>query len=312
MILDPAQYGCSSKLPFHETLSLAGAAGYKYPAGDFSVTSQIGPYAHSIDKVFRCSANWQVFADIALNHALGDVLVASATPLHVMLAFEFGPDAQEADRRNATAAFFAAARARAVQVGKCHSSVGSGPTAVTIAVCGNRATIEIDAPADGIIYLSRPVGAFKMHFLAEMGLNDCTAATATLSSRPSPSFPKCAKWAALSDVSGDGLAGAVLSIAARFRLDANIALGSEMAFAPDVLRVDVDCLVNPEASYEDLPLTILSSDASHLMRLRETAGPFVGLLNSNQETPEELEHLGAMVLGTYVRGTGKVRVEWKD
>lgn len=312
MILDPAQYGCSSKLPLIEILNLAQVAGDTEPEGDFSVTLQGGPYAHSIDKIFKCASSWEVFAEIALNHAFGDILAAGATPLHVMLGFEFGADAGTKDRENASVAFFKAANARSVQVGKCHSSIGLGPTAVTIAVCANNVALEKEAPTEGLIFLSRPLGAFKMHFLADMGINNCSAATELLVDRSPKIFPRCAKWSALSDVSGDGLAGTLLSMATRYGLDARVKLGSSVVFAPEVLNLEVSCLINPETSYKNLPIVVPSPKAWDLVRLRETAGPLVGLLNKNYVSPEELESSGALVLGTYVKGTGKVGVEWRE
>jgi len=312
MILDPSQYGCSSKLPFNETLGLSRTNVGDMSRGDYSISLQTGPYAHSIDRVFRCAEDWQVFADIAVNHAFGDVLVAGSMPLHAMFAFEFGPEADEAARREATSAFFKAAEGRSVQVGKCHSSVGPAPTSVTIAVCGTGPSIDAALPTEGIIYLSRPLGAFKMHFLREMGVTDSATATDVLTGRAYSRFCRSTPWAALSDVSGDGLAGAILSIAARSGIDAFITLGSTTAFAPDVLNVEVECLINPEKVYRDQPIEVSSTSASLLMRLKETAGPFIGLLNTDQITPAQLERQGALVLGSYSKGTGKVRVEWQE
>lgn len=312
MILDPAQYGCASKLPFHQTFHLAQSASGDGHGGDFSTTLQGGPYAHSIDKIFRCSDSWQTFADIALNHAFGDVLVAGAKPLHVMIAFEFGLETGEADWAAATTAFFAAAEARGIQVGKCHSNLGTGLTAVTIAVCGNDIPPARPAPTEGLIYLSRPIGAFKMHFVAEMGLSDSTAATTLLTDRTWATFPGQRSWAAVSDVSGDGLAGAVVSMAAAYAVDVDLTLTPGTVYSPDVLNVDVGCLINPEASYENLPFVVQSSKAWHLARLRETAGPFVAMLNKEDIRQEDVEQASGIVLGTYVEGTGKVRIGWRE
>ena len=311
MILDPGQYGCSSKLPFCETFELASMNNGS-SKGDYSVTLPDGPYAHSIDRVFRCSDDWPTFADIALNHAFGDVLVAGATPHHVMFSFEFGPDTDENERARATKAFFEAASARSVHVGKCHSSIAQNPTSVTIAVCGNGLRAITAPPSNGLVCLSRPLGASKMHFLAEMGLSADPTATDILRNGNPAGFCTSFRWAALSDVSGDGLAGAVLSMGARFGADILLTLNLASAFAPDVLEVEVDCLVNPSSSYANLPITAQCPRAWHLMRLRETAGPFVGLLNAGDANLEELERRGALVLGTFCKGTGKVQVEWQS
>lgn len=312
MILDPAQFGCSSKLPFRETLELSGSRALPSSSGDYSVSRQYGPYAHSIDKVFRCSADWTTYASIALNHALGDIYVSQAIPHHVMFGFQFGPDATVNDREQASKAFFDAAQARSLQVGKCHSNLSLEPTSVTIAVCGSDLPPAAAPPTAGLIFLSRPLGAFKMHFLHEMGVSTCSAATSAIVHSQPMNFFGAVPWGALSDVSGDGLAGALLASTTRLGLDADVALNARSLFASEVHSVDVGCLENPEEAYEGLPIEITSAEAWLIARVKETAGPFIGFANHPDIVAEELERQGAIAIGTFKEGTGKVRIGWGD
>ena len=81
-----------------------------------------------------CAEDPAVFASIALNHALNDTNVSLATPRHVMIGFEFDMLPTPASRAKITRAFCSEVTRRSMALGKCHSSMSSGRTAVTLAV----------------------------------------------------------------------------------------------------------------------------------------------------------------------------------
>ncbi len=153
-VIDPDFFGCSGKLPFHETRQLVEAAG-NAGSSDFAPVGCDVAMVSSIDRIHRCARDWELFARIALDHAFGDVLCAGAAPVYAMLSFEFGLDADEADRATCSAAFARELAIRGVQLGKCHSGLSGGVTAVTVAVLAAGATRLTSVPQEGSLFLRR-------------------------------------------------------------------------------------------------------------------------------------------------------------
>src|SRR3546814_3306703 len=88
-----------------------------------------------------------------------------------MLSCEFGFDAEGgADHAACSSAFADELTTRGIALGKCHSGRTSGVTAVTIAVIAGRPARPTLSLRRGRIYLSRPIGALKLLYLSEMGI----------------------------------------------------------------------------------------------------------------------------------------------
>lgn len=304
----PEFFGCSSKLPYNETRNLANAS-ENGACGDFGHFGCDGEMVSSIDRVHRCARDWGVFARIALNHAFGDILCAGAVPVQAMLSFEFGVDADEADRKICSAAFAHELAMRSVQLGKCHSGLSDGVTAVTVAVIAARAIRLESCLREGTLFLSRPIGALKLLYLAELGM---PAEINPLAEVPKPSDGiefTIAPWSHMIDVSGHGLLGAVAQVAATHGLAFDLALSSAHAASADVLALPVECLQNPITSY-DLPLAGFDPRAVDLATLRETAGPFVGFLENGQNV--NVSAIQGIPLGRYSLGNGRIDLTWTE
>lgn len=303
----PDFFGCSGKLPYSETRRLAEAAGNR-DCSDFAHFVCDGAMVSSIDRIHRCARDWDVFARVALDHAIGDVLCAGAFPVQAMLSFEFGADADEAGRTICSAAFARELALRGVQLGKCHSGLSSGVTAVTVAVLGARSTRLRSVPKEGSLFLSRPVGALKLLYLSELGTPGDTNPLATPPSKPGDEF-NVVPWSLVIDVSGHGLLGAVAHAAAMHGLSVDLALSEAHAASSDVLSVEVECLQNPPQSY-DLVLEGFDSRAIALATLRETAGPFVGFLEKGREA--DYSAINWIPLGRYAAGDGRIELTWTE
>ena len=307
-MIDPDFFGCSGKLPYDETRRLAEAAGNGV-CGDFAHVACDGAMVASIDRIHRCARDWDVFARIALDHAFGDVLCAGADPVQAMLSFEFGLDADEADRMTCSAAFARELAVRGVQLGKCHSGLSAGVTAVTIAVLAARATRFGSVPKKGSLFLSRPIGALKLLYLSELGISVDHKGQARLPGRSGDGGFSKAPWALVIDVSGHGLLGAIAQAATEHRLSVDLALSNAHAASPEVLAVSVECLQNTPDSY-DLPLHRFDPRAVALATLRETAGPFVGFLEEGLEVdPHAIQGIR---LGRYAAGDGRIGLTWTE
>ena len=309
LMIDPDYFGCSGKLGFAETAEYRRAFGPIGSEHDYSTLPLNGVVATSIDKVSRCSEDWRTFAEIALNHVLADIEVGFFTPRQISIAYEFGPDAQKAsDRAKAVAAFATAISERQLMLGKSHSAVSYGPTAVTVAVLGDDPMAAFAKPDSGSIILERPIGFFKLHYMNEMGLaTDLGQFTENLM-RPRGVIPYT-KWAGICDVSGHGLLGALLSMAEFASVDIRIDLSPILAADPRVLDVPIQCLENPAESYGKA-IELVDPRALSLATLRETAGPLVGLLERANGVHDTFGASSARAIGEYQRGTGKVEINW--
>lgn len=308
-VIEPDFFGCSAKLSFDETSRLASASGAD--TGDFSYIADGGGLVTSIDRVHRCAEDWGRFARIALNHAFGDVVCAGATPIQALLSFEFGVDASVADHAGCSEAFARELTARGIALGKCHSARGSGVTAVTIA-----ALAAVDPAArgpvlrEGTILISRPIGAFKLHYLREMGIDVDAPEALDLLEHPADLEFHQMPWSLVTDVSGHGLLGAATQVARSQGLAIKLDLSSRHAISADVLSVPVECLQNPLASY-GVDLGAVEAEAVVLTTLRETAGPYLGFVEDGigDGLPEGVT---GIVIGRYRRADWSVVVSWVE
>ena len=309
-MIDPDFFGCSGKLSFEETWRLASGEDGRGPAGDYSVSQAYGEVITSIDRVHRCAKDWDSFARIALNHAFGDVICAGARPFHVMLSFEFGIDTPANERKVCSEAFAATLNAKGIALGKCHSSLTGGVTAVTISTMAVSPSMHTPALDRGILCLSRPIGAFKLHYLQQLGIDTSgSPLSSILEADPNPDFHS-QHWSHLTDVSGHGLIGAVATAARLYGLDVELELSPMVAISADVLTTPVECLQNPISSY-DLDFDGHPVEALTLLTLRETAGPYLGFLEDAGQAKEIAADRGVM-RGRYQRGAGGVKLSWQE
>lgn len=308
-MIDPDFFGCSGKLSYDETRSLVSASGKTKPSGDFSDFVSKGRIVTSVDRVHRCAKQWDRFARIALNHAFGDVVCAGATPAHVMLSFEFGIDVSPSERVACSNAFAHELAARNIAQGKCHSSHGFGVSAVTIATLATAPTRDQPNLRRGNIYLSRPIGVFKLHYLAELGIDISAKDVLSLLEMPRDEDFHRASWALMTDVSGHGLIGAAAQAAEFHGIEISLNMSAEHAISPEVLSIPVECLQNPVTSY-GIPSLNWDAIAASLATLRETAGPYLGFV---EEGDEEYSVRGVgLLVGRYQRSSWGVNLSWSE
>lgn len=306
----PDFFGCSGKLSFSETRLLASASGHPDAGTDFSKLVTEGTIVSSIDRVHRCARDWDRFARIALNHAFGDVLCAGATPVQAMLSFEFGIDTPEGEYAACSKAFARELATRGVALGKCHSGRTDGVTAVTIATLAARPSRLTQKLQIGSIYLSRPIGALKLQYLSEIGIEIEAGGTLRLLERPDDDVFHGVSWDLLTDISGHGMLGAVAQVAQDHALEVDLCLAPRHAITPEVLSLPVECLQNLPDSY-GFPLNAPDPAAELLATLRETAGPFLGFIEDASVHAYATTELGIPV-GRYRRGEWKVDISWTE
>lgn len=308
-LICPDYFGCSGKLSFGETRRLALAVGHDEAGDDFSSISAVGEIVSSIDRVHRCAKEWDRFARIAFNHAFGDVICAGATPVQAMLSFEFGVDTSAEERASCSQAFVQELAERGVALGKCHSSLTDGVTAVTIATLASQPSRLTSNLGSGSIYLSRPIGALKIHYLAELGALPDENGVSKLLEYPENGPFLSVPWTLLTDVSGHGLLGAAAQVAERCQLAIKLELSPALAIAPEVLSLSVECLQNAMPSY-GIPVEALPPEAEIIATLRETAGPFLGFVEEGAII--DLSAVAGLRVGRYSCGEVRVAVSWNE
>ena len=256
----------------------------------------------------RCAANWHRFARIALNHAFGDVVCAGAVPVEAMLSFEFGIDASEAEHAACSEAFARELKTRGVALGKCHSGRTDGVTAVTIATLAVGASRLRPSLREGSIYLSRPIGVLKLLYLSEMGIEVDACDAISLLEWPRDEAFHAVPWDLVTDISGHGLLGAAAQVAESQSIEIGLSLSPRHAASANVLSISVECLQNPPATYGPV-LGSLDAAAEALATLRETAGPFLGFVETGSDVGQAAVRIGLPV-GHYREGVPKVEVSW--
>jgi hypothetical protein len=302
-------FGCSGKVSFSETRRLAEVAGLAL-LGNFSTIPECR-LTLSIDRVTRCTTDWLAFAKIAISHASRDVEVGLALPSHALACFEFGEDANAADRAALVQAFKQAAHLRNISIGKCHSTITTSEvTSLVIALAGQTFAQPVELESTGLVWISGPLGYAKLLYLeglkSEPNLEDLSDRL----SRPIEIHSVAGHFSVMSDVSGHGLAGCLCDLAERLSLAINVALSPAEAASAAVIDVETSLLENDP---DDFPHGVLgiAEAAKRLSLLKETAGPIVGLSgNLPESTIGELRSSGWRVIGLYRKGPGAVSIRW--
>ena len=263
----------------------------------------------SVDRIGRCSRSWDTFACIALNHAIADITASLGVPLQVSIGFEFGLDASNiSERRTASEAFIAAARSRGLTLGKFHSALGIGTTHVVVCVVGRAKSSFGDAPS-GSVHLSAPLGCMKALYLAEMdGRPVESEVRQQLITEVRPDLSE-GSWVAMTDVSGHGLAGALLALAYRKRVRIDVAVSAECCVSPSAFKVELPCFSNPVEDFGGLPL-VVAPKAAPLALLRETNGPLLALVGDDDEAGLRYVHSRQWLeIGRFWTGQPEVNIQ---
>lgn len=313
-MIDPEGFGCSSKLTFAETVALATTSKGSSQITDFDFI-QISDVQvlTSTDQIFRCSKNWDIFADVAISHAVADVVVGGATPTTLSISFAFGPDTEinltenlgKIERQLATLAFHNSAKRMGLTVGKCHSVFTNDPTNVTISCLGMRQFATDAIPNQGAMFLSDRIGAAKSLYMSEIGL--IAANVVALDQLRSISKPIATRYSAYhTDVSGHGLAGAVMLACLYHGWNAQLILGTDCTFSTDTVGYPIGCLQNNLDSYGP-NFSCNGTESEMLCTLRETSGPILSFV----ECPEHQDY-SFPCIGYFTSGHGEVSVSWRS
>lgn len=299
-LVDPEQFGCSGKAAMKLTNQLSRTAETDNIV-DFSKFPNDPSIISSIDRINRCSRNWNDFARIAINHAINDIRVAGARPIQAMACFNFASDTDDSEKMKGAHEFFVEFRRRNIELGKCHTSINNEIDSVIISIIGVieeiRQNVDNSEKSDvqsGYVYLSRKLGHFKLHYMREMGIGPeipCQTDALTADWLGAVNYQD---WLRLSDISGHGIAAALTGLARSMKAQIDVTLSRELAAHPCVLDAPMPCFLNWIGDYRDEGFQC-QEEAWPLAGLMETSGPIVGL--SKKPLIDEAIRIGAFKLG---------------
>lgn len=282
--LTPNMMGCNAKVKLpqlyrmQQIVNSNGCDFSVYPLGEYDIIT-------SIDRIGRNLTDLCLFAEMAIEHAFRDILVAQANPTGADICFEFGIDmCNESDIDTIVKSTLLYCEKFGIQIGKLHS-VLSQQTHITVAARGLRpASRDKKKISSGKVFLVGLLGISKLNSLREFEEN----------SVPSPHnfmridtikpllFRIRDELSDVSDVSGYGLAGALSNLAQRHRVGMEIELKPQLLSHRSAIDIPFDC---HQTDYDETCIDFLSTQAMKIATLREVAGPLVLLVeNTSRES----------------------------
>lgn len=215
-LLIPEWFGCGNKLGYFEAIALDelnGAGELRYASADGAKYFRGGrTYASSVDKIFQVALSDSSFSNLALRHAIADLMCLGAVCDRVDVCFEFSNHSTAAERHNLSAALFAEAKSLGLEVGKCHSTYGPANAlilAVSGRVDGDASNAQGEVPEGDLVISGKLGGLGELYHSALT--DDPVRANAFVGCVGKVSIPKtaeiCSQYKQCTDISGFGLWG---------------------------------------------------------------------------------------------------------
>jgi selenophosphate synthase len=313
--LDVQRLGCGQKLEMQMLMQIGGYSDLRVnDDASFARVSGL-EVCSSIDRIGRMSSNVVQFVEIAVLHALNDVLVADAQPRIVSICIEFGPEFTEvSDFVELTIAARDILRRYDVELQNLHS-VRSDYTHLTLSVLGTRRNSAHDRFSEGVVYLTREIGASKMMIMREIeGENSDFFARQIIDKRY---LGVENAGISATDVTGFGLAGAALNLCSRLDLYADLHLGRDCLIDNDVVAVPFSCFEATGLPNGDFRASCSRSEM--IARCVEFAGPVLIFVPFRAKEEFLLEFSSRhswppIEIGTFssIAAEHRVSITWRD
>jgi hypothetical protein len=293
IILDPENLGCGRKLPHTDLAALQDYVASNFPTVVRSQDSAIVPTeysaatrASSIDRTVRFCSDVKTFVRAAIHHACNDLVASRARPSLASISLGFSSeDVVSRNHFSVTHEIVEVLSEDRITVGKLHSFIDT-ETNLTVNVEGGVESSTVRIASEGSIYLSKPLGALKAIYLAEIGhqVAGIELAADLVASASMPLLPIIQKFAVgATDVSGFGLLHAVEQYFSWHHMRGKIELGSVPVVDPVVKSIDVDCLDRGYGYQYRLVDAGVNDGGSNVGVLSEINGPLLIFVASEDE-----------------------------
>jgi hypothetical protein len=284
IVLDPENIGCGRKLPYGTLLELQEYVSSRFPAvakwQDSAIEQSFAldvKRAASIDRTIRFCSDDRTFVRAAIFHACNDVLVAMARPYFASISIGFA--AQDLDERRhiaVTHQIFETLLGLNMTVGKLHSFMDQ-ETNLTVSVHGAIEFTPFYPSTKGAIYVSKPIGALKAIYLANVGysITQLQEAIRVIGANATSLIDIIGPLKiGATDISGFGLIHAADQYMRSQGIAGEISLSDVPVVDSCVHDVAVECL-NRGAGYKSASVKIGDGDRGSVGDLSEVNGPFL-------------------------------------
>jgi hypothetical protein len=300
--------GCFGKPSFSLMRELQGLLSVsRSPWNDAHPISADSDLVMSIDSVEFAQEDWSNSCVLALLHSMNDVFAADAYPLTVSISFMLTGQPKRPEMEGLSEALVNFANISGITIGKLHTSFDCEKSNVTIAVVGKThkegrlANFET-----GSVYL---LDSLRLPQQVISLINDRWVLDRLESRRWCVSRIPGAK----KDVSGDGLAGAMVQMAIKHDYEVHL---NASALAKSIIYAPLDSC-HQDRNYADYADMLSGFDKVNNSKVRaalfepQFAGPIVCFTRDNLIDDEIDRPVEAVItrIGTFKRGTPGVSIK---
>lgn len=237
--VDLNKVGCGQKVHMRDLSILSKGIGIE-PSSDTGCTV-IGDalICSSIDRIGRMFNDVDQFCEVAVLHAVSDLIVSGVDPQCASVCIEYGPEFDTVEKMAALSKSLSDSfKKLGIELQNLHS-VRSNYTHLTLSIFGATVHSQVPTPNSGSVFVSRKLGAAKMAVLREIDNDDSAPFASEIVSKRFLGGMETDFFA--TDVTGFGLAGAAINLANRVEASVQISLCDLSIVHEDVLGIPVGC-----------------------------------------------------------------------
>lgn len=313
--VDLNKVGCGQKVQMRDVSILSKAVGIELSSDTGCTVVGDAMICSSIDRIGRMLNDIDQFCEVAILHAVSDLIVSKVNPQCASVCIEYGPEFDTVEKMAALSKSLSGGFKRlGIELQNLHS-VRSDYTHLTVSVFGMREQSQIPTLNFGSVFIFRRLGAAKMTALREIDNDDSVPFTSEIVSKRFLGGMETEYLA--TDITGFGLAGAAINLANRVGARVQISLCDLNIVHEDVLGIPVGCFEADGIPTDAFIATCRRSKAVALCA--EFAGPalfFVASANVDDFIDEfrQLHGWNPIYIGEFRQDephTG-VSISWRD
>lgn len=313
--VDVNKVGCGQKVQMRDVSILSNAIDMELSSDSGCSIMGNALVCSTIDRIGRMLNDISQFCEVAILHAMSDLVVSKVDPQFASVCIEYGPEFDNVEKMVVLSkALSDGFKKFGIHLQNLHS-VKSEYTHLTISVFGTREPSSFEIFDCGSIFLSRRLGAAKMAVLSEIDDDPSVPFVSEIIDKRFLGGMNTGFVA--TDVTGFGLAGAAINLSNRVGADVQIALCSQDVVHEDVLGIPVRCF-----QVEGIPeeaVTATCNRAKAVSFCTEFSGPtlfFVGADNIEDFTVEfsDLHGWSPLHIGMFKqnKSSAGVTISWSD